>query len=88
MKWLISLCLLLILMSALVQVLHVHAAGSNDEIKDCAFCQVATATVVALLVVLLYFVLGTTAFVAFAQPAQVKTVFRSFTLFSRPPPTA
>jgi hypothetical protein len=88
MKWLFLLCLLLIVMSAFVQAVHMHHPGATDEIKDCPFCQIATATIVVALVVLLYFVEGTAAFVAFAEQTEAKTVFRCLTLFSRPPPLA
>lgn len=88
MKWLIAVCLLLILVSAFIQAVHIHPAGSTDELKDCPFCQVASAAVLAVMVVLLYFILGTTAFVTFAEEPEAKQVFRSATLYSRPPPLA
>jgi len=87
-KWLITVCLLLILISAVVQAIHIHPIGSAAELKDCPFCQVATTTAVAILILLLFCVLGTTAFITFAPDAECKPVLCSSNLFSRPPPAA
>jgi len=88
-KWLIALCLLLMLVSAVVQAVHSHPTLTANELKDCPFCQVATATTIAVLVVLLYAVrLQRTAFVADCEEAQAIAPFDTFNLFSRPPPTA
>jgi hypothetical protein len=87
-NWLIGLCLLLILLSALVQAIHIHPVGSADEIKDCPFCQVASATLTAALVLLLLVVLRTAVFTPFAEDSECKPVLCSTSLFSRPPPAA
>jgi hypothetical protein len=74
--------------SAAVQVLHVHPAGPVNEIKNCPVCQLATATALAILVVSLFFVRRTTTYFAASEILVARSVFASFTLFSRPPPTA
>jgi len=88
MKWLIALCLLLVLLSVAVQAFHIHPDGSNDELKNCPFCHVATATALAVLVVFFLAVQRATSFVACSEDADAIASFDVFTLFSRPPPLA
>ena len=85
-KWLVFLCLILVLVTASVQSMHLHPAGT--ETKDCSLCQVATSTIVALLVVLLLVVVRTIAPLHHSEEADPVAVFASFSLFSRPPPVA
>lgn len=86
-KWLIAFCLLLVLLSTAVQALHIDTR-STDELKDCPFCQVATATAIAILVVLLYTVYRTAVFITLSEDTEAIASFDVFTLFSRPPPLA
>ena len=88
-KWLIALCLLLMLVSAVVQAVHSHPDLTDNDLKDCPFCQVATAGAIAVLVVLLYTVrLQRRAFIVDCEDAQAIAPFDTFNLFSRPPPLA
>jgi hypothetical protein len=86
-KWLIAFCLLLVLLSTAVQALHIDSRATED-LKDCPFCQVATATVIAILVVLLYTVYRTAVFITLSEDTEAIASFDVFTLFSRPPPLA
>jgi hypothetical protein len=86
-KWLIGFCLLLVLLSTAVQALHVDSRATED-LKDCPFCQVATATTIAILVVLLYAVYRTVVFITLSEDAEAIAPFDVCTLFSRPPPLA
>ena len=86
-KWLIAFCLLLVLLSTAVQALHIDTRATED-LKDCPFCQVATATVIAILVVLLYTVYRTAVFITLSEDTEAIASFDVFTLFSRPPPLA
>jgi hypothetical protein len=86
-KWLIVFCLLLVLLSTAVQALHIDTRA-NDELKDCPFCQVATATAIAILVVLLYAVSRTFVFITISEETEAIAPFDVCTLFSRPPPLA
>ncbi len=85
-RWLICLCLILVLMTAFVQAMHLHPAGT--ETKDCSICQVATSTIVAMLVVLFLVILRTIAPLHCVEDEDPATTFASFNLFSRPPPSA
>jgi hypothetical protein len=87
-KCLISVCVLLVFMSAAVQALHLHPAGFANELKNCPVCHLANSTVLAVLIFLLLFVHRTATFAPAAEVAGAKTIFCSFALFSRPPPTA
>jgi hypothetical protein len=83
---LIAVCLVLIAMSAMVQVLHFHQAGAVNEARHCPICHVAGATMLALVIALLWFGLSRTAYVALSQTPHLYSAFESFSLFSRPPP--
>jgi hypothetical protein len=86
-KWLIVFCLLLVLLSTAVQALHIDSRATED-LKDCPFCQVATATAIAILVVLLYAVYRTAVFITVSEDTEAIAPFDLSTLFSRPPPLA
>jgi DNA-binding helix-hairpin-helix protein with protein kinase domain len=86
-QWLIAFCLLLVLLSTAVQALHIDSRATED-LKDCPFCQVATATAIAILVVLLYAVYRTAVFINLSEDTEAIASFDIFTLFSRPPPLA
>jgi hypothetical protein len=86
-KCLIAFCLLLVLLSTAVQALHIDSRGT-DDLKDCPFCQVATATAIAIVVVLLYTVYRTVVFITLSEETDAIASFDVFTLFSRPPPLA
>ena len=89
MKWLIALCLLLMLVSAVVQAVHSHPTLTDNELKECPFCQVATAGAIALIVVLLYTVrFRATSFTIDFEDAEAIVPIDTFDLFSRPPPLA
>jgi putative exporter of polyketide antibiotics len=85
---LVLLCLLLVFSSALIQASHLHPNGPNHELKECPVCHLAAGTAQAALVVMLYFVIRATIFVAFAEDQEPKIFLGAFSLFSRPPPLA
>ena len=88
-KWLVALCLLLMLVSAVAQAVHTHPTLTDNELKDCPFCQVATASAFAVLVVFLYILrLRTTTFIVDCEDAEAIAPFDTFNLFCRPPPLA
>jgi hypothetical protein len=69
-----------------VQAIHIHPVASADDLKDCPFCQVASATTLAIVVLLLFFLLGAAILITFAAETDSKPVLCSSNLFSRPPP--
>jgi hypothetical protein len=79
---------LLVFSSALVQATHLHPAGPNNELKECPICHLAAGTAQVALVLLLYFVVRTAIFAAFAEDHDPRTFLGTFSLFSRPPPLA
>jgi formate hydrogenlyase subunit 4 len=85
-KWLISLCIGLLLITACIQATHLHPAGI--ETRDCSLCQIAASTIISLAVVLLLLVFWTTAPLHTFEDAAPVTAVASFSLFSRPPPSA
>lgn len=87
-KWLVAVCLLLILMLAVLQALHVHSGNVVNEAKHCPICQVVNSTVVVLLVLLLWFGLSATVRVNPLATPDPKSALQAFPLFSRPPPLA
>jgi hypothetical protein len=87
-RCLVLLCLFLVFSSALIQASHLHPLGPNNELKECPVCHLAAGTAQVALVVLVYFVVRTTIFAAFAEDQEPKTFLGTFSLFSRPPPLA
>jgi hypothetical protein len=87
-KWFAVFCLLLVVVSAAVQALHLHPAGPANELKDCAICQVASAIAQAVVLILLFLLLWTTAPLVHSKYPEPALFLGSFNLFSRPPPIA
>src|SRR5258708_40305586 len=85
-SWLISVCLLLIVMTATAQALHLHPADLVQDVKHCPICQVAHTVVQVALVGGLCFSLNATAYLSSPADADPKSALESFALFSRPPP--
>lgn len=83
---LIAVCLVLVAMSAMVQVLHFHQAGAVNDARHCPICQFAGSIVLALVIVLLGLGLHRTSYLASSNDSHSNSVFELFPLFSRPPP--
>jgi membrane protein YdbS with pleckstrin-like domain len=87
-KCLIFLTILLVLISAIAQAVHFHRIDSANELKNCAVCQLAAATALAILVIAVQFVRRQQTFAICDEKPQAGSVVAFFTLFSRPPPVA
>jgi len=87
-KWFAVFCLLLVVVSAAVQALHLHPAGPANELKDCAICQIASTMAQAAVLILLFVLLWTTAPLVHHEDPEPVMFMGSFNLFSRPPPIA
>ena len=87
-KCLIFLAILLVLFSAIAQAIHFHPTGTGNEIKNCAVCQLAVATALAILVIALPILRRQLTFVFCSEQPQAGSIFGCFNLFSRPPPVA
>ncbi|HKW77348.1 MAG TPA: hypothetical protein VJN64_17580 [Terriglobales bacterium] len=87
-KCLIYLTILLVLISATAQSVHFHRIDSANELKNCAVCQLAAATALAVLIIALQFVRRQQTLAICDAKPQAGSVVASFSLFSRPPPLA
>jgi membrane protein YdbS with pleckstrin-like domain len=87
-KCLVLLCVLLVLAAAVAQAVHFHPVSPTNEVKNCAVCQLAAATALAILVIALQFVRRQLTFTFSEERPQTSTVVAPFSLFSRPPPLA
>ena len=87
-KWFAVFCLLLVVVSAAVQVLHLHPAGPGNELKDCAICQIATCIAQTIVLILFFLLLWTTAPLVHSEDPETALFLGSYNLFSRPPPIA
>jgi hypothetical protein len=87
-KCLILLSLLLVVISATAQAIHFHPAPPTNEIKNCALCQLAATTALAILIIALPILRRQITFAYCSDQAQTGSVFAFFNLFSRPPPAA
>jgi membrane protein YdbS with pleckstrin-like domain len=87
-KCLIFLAVLLVLITATAQAVHFHPDASANEIKNCAVCQLAAATALAILVIALPVLRRRVTFAFCSEKPQTSNVVASFSLFSRPPPAA
>jgi membrane protein YdbS with pleckstrin-like domain len=87
-KCLIFLAVLLVLITATAQAVHFHPDASANEIKNCAVCQLAAATALAILVIALPILRRRITFAFCSDQPQAGSIFASFNLFSRPPPLA
>jgi hypothetical protein len=82
----VLLCFLLVGIAIVAQAFHLHPNQLANDAKHCTICQVAHTSVQVVSVAHVAFGLTTTAFFSFSADADPKSVFDSFSLFSRPPP--
>jgi hypothetical protein len=85
---LVFLTILLVLISATAQAVHFHRIDSANELKNCAVCQLAAATALAVLIIALQIVRRQQTFAVCDEKPQAGSAVAFFTLFSRPPPLA